>query len=120
MADVFVQVDCELQKGEPVEARRTIMYKVTTSEVSNTEKVSKGGGAFGVSTAAQTVVQATDLVVKLVIPVADLDTLCELAYELVGTTDTVYVTGIKVRDFDPFTEGAATAMAIRQRAGQPR
>jgi len=110
MATVHVQVAVEVQKNEADAAKRTIVYPVTTSEVSATETVSKAGGAFDTSAAAQAVLDGT--LVKLVLPVADLDTLGTLAYKLEGATDTVYLSGIQVRDYDPYSEGAKSDLAL--------
>ena len=120
MANKFVDLgNKQVQRNEAVAARRTLIYAVTTAEVSTTEVCSKAGGALTtVSTGAQAVL--LDTICKFVIPVADIDTLGPLVYKLTGATDVVYITGIEVVEYDPYTEGAATEMAIRQRAGQPR
>jgi len=116
MAVIAAKYIGRVQKGEQTAAKRTFIVDVGTHEA-QTVTVSKAGGAFG-ATGGSTCTQLTGTRYKLVVHVDDLDTLGQLGLLSTGATDNQLFV-VDVVDFDPYTEGAKSDVAMRYAAGVP-
>jgi hypothetical protein len=88
----------EIQLSETSTNLRTIMFPLGTAETM-TIQVSKGGAALGAS--ASVASQVAGNLGKLVIDASDIDTLGEVGWQIVGATNTQYISGVTVVAHDP-------------------
>lgn len=123
----------QIQRNEQDAIRRVVyivLYKTsspynlyTSSLTTKTVQITKNHGTPGASTNYIAAVDTTNAPGFYYIQL-EKDEVDELGMLLIaakiGGTSVEGVAFAQIVEFDPYTEGASTAMAIRQRAGQPR
>ncbi len=105
MATTIQRMNADVQVSEPTGLKRSFDFDAGTHEA-QTVTVSKGIGAFGAS-AGTTATQKEGTLYSLVIDAGDIDAEGEVTFKCVGATDTKYLTGFRVVDYNPFDDIAS-------------
>ncbi len=105
MATTIQRMNADVQANEPTGLKRSFDFDAGTHEA-QTVTVSKGIGAFA-PTAGTTATQNEGTLYSLIIHPDDIDAEGEVTFKCAGATDTKYLTGFRVVDYDPFDDIAS-------------
>jgi len=97
MAIYYRQYEQEYQQDEATAAKLVAIFEVGTDEA-QALTVSKAGGAFVTSYSTATKIEET--LYKIAIDDDDVDTIGALAFKSIGATDTQYIFGMDVVEYD--------------------
>lgn len=118
MADVFrPQIAGIVQRNEAVAVRAVAPVQLGTDEAVVVTVQKPSEAAFG-ATAGTTLTQIQDVLYQMDIDPGDIDELGLTWFKLTGATSTTYCC-VMVVDYDPYTEGAMSDLALKHRAASP-
>lgn len=108
-----------VQRGEAKSDRRTFPFEVGTDEAQDVSVRKPGEGSFEtVGDTNSTASQVDDVVYELEVDPDDIDGLGIYVFKSEGATDTQYV-AVEVVEYDPYSEGAMSDLALKHRASTP-